>query len=46
MTQEDVQKELEAIHGKMDGLLSEADAMQYKGHISAVATPMRMSAQP
>lgn len=35
VTQEDVQKELEAIHGKMDGLLSEADAMQYKGVVNA-----------
>ena len=35
VTQTDVQKELEAIHGKMDGLLSEADAMQYKGVVNA-----------
>ena len=35
VTQTDVQKELEAIHGKMDGLLREADAMQYKGVVNA-----------
>lgn len=35
VTQADVQAELEAIHGKMDGLLSEADAMQYKGVVNA-----------
>lgn len=35
VTQTDLQKELEAMHGKMDGLLTEADAMQYKGVINA-----------
>lgn len=35
VTQTDLQKELEAMHGKMDGLLTEADAMQYKGVVNA-----------
>lgn len=35
VTQTDVQKELEAVHTKMDGLLTNADAMQYKGVVNA-----------
>ena len=35
VTQTDAQKELEAIHTKIDGLLTNADAMQYKGVINA-----------
>lgn len=35
VTQTDAQKELEAIHTKIDGLLASADAMQFKGVVNA-----------
>lgn len=35
VTQADVQAELEAVHTKIDGLLTSADAMQFKGVINA-----------
>ena len=34
VTQDDVQAELEAIHTKIDGLLANADAMQFKGVVN------------
>ena len=35
VTQPDVQAELEAVHSKVDGLLTSADAMQFKGVVNA-----------
>lgn len=35
VAQADVQAELEALHAKIDGLLSSADAMQFKGVVNA-----------
>lgn len=35
VTQADAQAELEAVHAKIDGLLTSADAMQFKGVVNA-----------